>query len=122
LVIWVTRAETGCEVVLECVTLLDAHARCIRDDRLERREQVPVELEGAHFGAGRGEREGERPESRTDLEDAITGTDVGEACDATRGVGINEEVLSERAARMETVLGEERSHVDGTQHGHGEGT
>ena len=49
--------------------------------------------------AGFGQRQRQRTEPGTDLDDAVARTDLGEPSDAAHGVGVGDEVLPEVAAR-----------------------
>jgi hypothetical protein len=54
--------------------------------------------------AGLGEREGQRAQSRPNLEYLIVGSDVSQARNTPHGVGVDHEVLTEGARGLKTVI------------------
>jgi len=74
------------EVDLERVTLGDVDHRIVADDRLQHGHEVTVELQGADLHAGLAQRERQRSDARTDLEDVVTRFEAGEPDDPPRGV------------------------------------
>ena len=83
----------------------------IDQDRLQDRHEVTVELERVDVRAVGCERQRERSQPGTDLEDARAGLEVGEIHDPTSGVGVDEEVLPERATRAKPVRVEEGANL-----------
>ena len=68
---------------------------------------MPVELDRAHVRTGVGQRDGERTDAGSDLDDPLAGLQLGEADDPARGVLVGEEVLAERLRRPDPVAREE---------------
>ena len=81
-------------------------------------QEVTVDLERDDRRAGLEERERQRPDAGADLEHAVPRPDLRQPGDAAGGVGIGEEVLSERATRTYAVLVEQAAHVTGSQQRH----
>ena len=73
--------------------------------------EVAVDLDSGDRRAGLGQRERQRAEAGADLDDLVAGADAGEAGDAADGVGIGDEVLAERPARMQAVTLEQFDDV-----------
>ena len=70
---------------------------------VEDRHQVPVELDRAHVHARVGQLDGERSDTRADLDDTVARLELGEPHDAARGVRVGEEVLTQRLRRPDSV-------------------
>ena len=77
------------------------------DQLPENRHDASVHLDRRNRGPGRGERDGERAEAGSDLEDRVTRTDLGDPCDALDGIRVDDEVLAEGFGGMKAVLSEQ---------------
>ena len=71
----------------------------------QRLHGAPVHFHGRDLGPAIREGHRERPQPRADLEHAIARFDPGVGHDASRQVGIHEEVLAERFLRPDPVTG-----------------
>jgi hypothetical protein len=85
------------------VDLFHPDRRPTLDHLAERGDEPAVELDGEHLGSRLGERDRERPQPGTDLEDAVAGTDAGVGDDRPGEVRVGKEVLSERLRRRDPV-------------------
>jgi hypothetical protein len=89
------------------VEAFEADVGTLADRFAERGQQRTVQLDGDDVAPGVGQRERQRAEPRTDLEDGVAGADAGIEDDRAREVRIGEEVLTERSGRGDAVpLGE----------------
>jgi hypothetical protein len=84
---------------------------------VQRRDQRRVELDRDHVGAARVERQGERAETRPDLDHPIAGADVRVADDRPRDVRIEQEVLAERPPGSDPVAVRELPEFAGAEAG-----
>src|SRR5258708_30843489 len=64
---------------------------------------MPVELDGGDVRTGLGERQRQRPEARADLHHPVARLDPGQADDAPQRVRVDDEVLTQGAARADAV-------------------
>ena len=75
----------------------------------DRRRQPPrqqrVDLDGHHARCDLEQSQGERAESRADLDDHVVVADAGVADDAADGVGVDDEVLPALLGRAQVELG-----------------
>jgi hypothetical protein len=74
------------------------------NNRRERFDQITVNFYSEHRGASFYEREGQRSKSRANFKNLVARTYASEARDASNGVGVNDEVLSESPRRLESVV------------------
>ena len=95
-------AEQRAPVDLERIGFDHAHANRL-DHFAQHRHEAAVDLDGGDIRAGLRERERQRPEAGADLDHTITRTDLGKPGDAAHRVGVDDEVLPECAARVESV-------------------
>ncbi len=82
-------------------------------------DQVVVRLDRQHQRARLGQRQGQGPEPRADLEDARPGAHSGQSGDAPDSVGVGDEVLPEGPVRPEAVCCQQLGDV-GAGKGHQE--
>ena len=113
----VGRAEHLVPVEPHGVALHDPHP--VRLDHLAQGgQQVAVELDRGDLGAGLGEGQRERAQSRADLDHPVARPHLGQAGDAAHGVGVGDEVLPQRPAGRQPVRVEEVADLAGAE-GHG---
>lgn len=75
-----------------------------------------VDLDRCDARTGLCQRHGERAQPRPDLDDVISGADIGESSDLAYDVRVDDEVLAEVAARRQTVFAEQRPDVVARMH------
>ena len=73
----------------------------------EQTRQAVVDLDGGYVRAGIDECFGERAETGADFDDVIIRSHIGKTRDASHCVRIDDEVLTERSSRRESVRGEQ---------------
>ena len=78
-------------------------------------QESSVDLHGEHPGAGIGEGHRQRAAARADLDDPLPGRDARQAHHPYDGVRVDDEVLSERAARPDLVAAEQVGHGCGAE-------
>ena len=76
-----------------------------------------IQLDRHHLGAGLEEACGERSDAGSDLDHPIPGDHTSGADDPFDGVGIDDEVLAERARRLDAVSFEEIAYRGSAEHG-----
>ena len=95
-------------VELEGVGLHDGRSRIgVRQDLVEDRQEVAVELDGSDLGSGLDQGEGERTQPGPDLDHVVTRLDAGQSHDPPDRVGVDDEVLTEGPAGADAVAVEE---------------
>ena len=102
----VSRVEARVPVDAQRVVVHDLDIASL-DDFFEDRHEMTIELDRAHVRARVGQRDRERTDAGTDLDDPIARLQLREPHDAARGVRVGEEVLTERLRRPHAVAGQE---------------
>ena len=78
------------------------------DDASQGREEMAVNLDGFDGGTRFGQREGERSQSRPDLEHEVTLVHVGQSGNFANRIGINDKVLAQSPRGRESEFFEHR--------------
>ena len=71
----------------------------------QRLDETPVDLDSGHLGAGLEQSQRQRAEARPDLDNGVTRLHPRQPDDLADRVLIDDEVLSQRAVRLEAVPG-----------------
>jgi hypothetical protein len=82
---------------------------------VERRDHASIELDREHVRPGRRERDRERTEPGADLDDVITGVEVGIGDDGTGEVRVDQEVLAEGLGGADAVSARELADGGGSE-------
>jgi hypothetical protein len=98
--------EKGGEVESQRVAHQQIHVRARASQFGEDRRQALVELHRYEPPAAVGQAQGQRSESRADLQDLVVGLNASRFDDAVAQVGVDEEVLTQAVAGAEPVPGQ----------------